>query len=461
MRTSSRGGRAAGTVIVCGAMCGVAMASTGTATASGEPPSGPGRHVQQPVGKLSVQVAGDAGANRFLITPLRESAAERRVTVRRNHTVTGLPPGRYRVVAPVVEHAGVPISPEPQRRTVAVRRGRTAQVAFSYPRALVALSTSGDSFASRKDGRGCVVDDTGTAWCWRPGDRPVAVRDAPALRQVVAGGAGADSLSCGLTRDGRIWCWKQGQSPVALPSPAPIRRLVASFGGWYGNDVLCGFDAEGRLWCWDWPSSQPFSPAGATPKEILPGGRFTDAAVSAGTFPALCVTAGATRCYRLEHGWTPGPIGGPWYASLIGQVPGIRFTRIAGSPTNGWPGSSFCGVTAGQVWCWTVGFPGEPVGKARRIRGAPRLIAAVVGDDESGSVSGCGLTRRGAAWCWALNGSFPAFARQVRGDFRALAISPAEGQLVLCGLSGSSDVRCGDGRRMKRLPAPWREGEGS
>lgn len=247
-----------------------------------------------------------------------------------------------------------------------------------------------DTIASRSRYH-CGITSTREAYCWGEFDEgslgdgttrqslvPVRVAvDAP-VRMVAAGTAHA----CVLTEDGRAFCWGNSDGgklgigdydPVFLPNPMQVITELRFKSITAGFSQTCAIAMDDRAYCW--------------------GGQFGTLGVG-DDVDNTCFEGEAYAC--LTSG-TPLPVAGDHRWSSI--TAGIRYT---------------CGVTLDhRGYCWGAmpeyGDSEENPGVLGNgtFRGSKSPVP-VSGNLEfrhiyTGLASACGLTLRGAAFCWGSN----------------------------------------------------------
>ncbi len=271
--------------------------------------------------------------------------------------------------------------------------------------------------------------------------------------------------SCGVTTSGAAYCWGDnfsGQlgeetSPSAWyrASPAPVARAELKFttistGVWH----TCGTTPSGAAYCWGDNSfgqlGDGTNVARATPVPVAGGLRF--AAVSAGSFHTCGVTtSGAAYCWGDNQNAQLGDGTTDRRATPVPVAGGYTFTTISAGHAH------TCGVIPGGVAvCWgddgsgQLGDGAVSAGNAS-FRPYPAPVVGVRGFARvsAGNVHTCGVTTRGAAYCWGYNiwgqlGDATTTQRsrpvRVTGGLRFAAVDA--GSYFTCGLTGGGAAYC-------------------
>jgi alpha-tubulin suppressor-like RCC1 family protein len=271
--------------------------------------------------------------------------------------------------------------------------------------------------------------------------------------------------TCGVTTSGAGYCWGDNFSgqlgEEAAPSvwyratPAPVagadlKFTTISTGVWH----TCGVTSSGAAYCWGdnffGQLGDGTNDARATPVPVAGGLRF--AAVSAGSFHTCGVTtSGGAYCWGDNQNAQLGDGTTDRRATPVRVAGGLTFATVSAGHAH------TCGVIAGGVaLCWgddtsgQLGDDGVSVGKAS-IRPYPTPVVGVRGfvRVSAGNVHTCGVTWRGAAYCWGYNvwgqlgdGTTTQRSRPVRvtGGLRFAAVDA--GSYFTCGLVSDGTAYC-------------------
>jgi alpha-tubulin suppressor-like RCC1 family protein len=225
--------------------------------------------------------------------------------------------------------------------------------------------------------------------------------------------------TCGVTTSGAAYCWGDNYSgqlgeETASPawyraSPAPVagrdlKFTTLSTGVWH----TCGVTASGAAYCWGdnffGQLGDGTNVARATPVPVAGALRF--AAVSAGSFHTCGVTtSGAAYCWGDNRNAQLGDGTTDRRATPVPIAGGLAFTTISAGHGH------TCGVIPrGVAVCWgddSSGQLGDGTATADHglYRPYPARVVGVRGfaSVSAGNVHTCGVTTRGAAYCWGYN----------------------------------------------------------
>src|SRR5690606_26887271 len=271
----------------------------------------------------------------------------------------------------------------------------------------------------------------GVAYCWgdnASGQLGSSVPGVTSTPQPVAGGmrfsaiAAGGAHTCALTPAGEAYCWgsnESGQLGTGDRSsslvPVPVRGGgVAALDG--DGEHHCGLAGDGSVHCWgmiyDHGSLGAGSDAWFVSRESpdpLPGGtRFRRIAVERVHGSGL-TEAGAALCWG-DHGF--GQLGSgdrDGSSAPVAVKGGLVFQTLSAGAFH------TCGLTAdGTAYCWGFGTWGQlgtesevPDCGSKEIRCAltPVRVAGehVFTAIAAGYTHTCGITDRGAAYCWGFN----------------------------------------------------------
>lgn len=315
------------------------------------------------------------------------------------------------------------------------------------PTAITGPAAPFDTIAGRGQYH-CGITSTREAFCWGDFDGgslgdgttrqslvPVRVAvDAP-VRMVSTGTLHA----CVLTSDGVAYCWGNSDGgklglgdydPVFLPTPMQVVTELRFKSISAGSTQTCAIAMDDRAYCW-----------GGLYGTLGVGGELDDTCFEGEAYS--CLTSGVPLPVAGEHRWSS-------------ITAGTRFT---------------CGVTLDhRGYCWgAVPEYGGPHGEGYGVLGNGTLGGSkspvpVSGNLEfrhiyAGLASACGLTLRGAAYCWGSNywgtlgigthghdgqGGDPAQDRssvpvRVSGGLRFTSLSMWE---QVCGVSSNNNLYC-------------------
>jgi alpha-tubulin suppressor-like RCC1 family protein len=328
-----------------------------------------------------------------------------------------------------------------------------------------APASSGFSSVSAGGDHVCAIAATGAAWCWgqnragqlgngatgRSSGRPVAVVGGLKFAMVSAG----NERTCAVTAAGAVWCWG-----ISTPNPPntftevgdSVPVLIA--GGLrfamvsVGSTHVCGVTTDGAAYCWGntvrrgngWQVS-------SEPPILVPGGLHFTTVSAANSFSCGLTSDGNAYCWGSNAGGRLG-IGASMMssASPVRVAGELEFTALSS-------GIFFsCGVTTrGAMYCWgpvyaPTAFPRmEGYGPAPvAIPGDVRLTTVSVGDTH-----GCGITAEGAGYCWGYNFAGQLGDGTLTNSTRPVAVagglrfaSVTTGDNVTCGVTPAGAAHC-------------------
>ena len=274
----------------------------------------------------------------------------------------------------------------------------------------------------------CGLTSRGAAYCWgyngygELGDGTTSDASSP---QAVIGGLKFASISagyyytCGLTTRGAAYCWgynEYGQLGDGTTTDsnnngpqAVIGRLkFASISAGYYH--ACGLTSRGAAYCWGYNGEGQLGDGTTTdseeagPQAVIGGLKF--ASISAGYYHACGLTTrGAAYCWgyngygQLGDGTTDdSDEAGP--QAVIGR---LKFASLSAESYY-----HTCGLTSrGAAYCWGYNGDGQ-LGDGTTTNSNNNGPQAVIGglkftSIQTGGYHTCGLTSRGAAYCWGYN----------------------------------------------------------
>ena len=277
----------------------------------------------------------------------------------------------------------------------------------------------------------CGLTSRGTAYCWGAntdgelgdGTTDSSGEDGP---QAVIGGlkfasiSAGDDHTCGLTTRGTAYCWGDngnGELGDGTTTDSEDDGPQAVIGGlkFVSLDVgyyhTCGLTSRGAAYCWGYNGYGELGDGTTTdseddgPQAVIGGLEF--ASISSGyLFTCGLTSGGAAYCWgfndygQLGDGTTTGSEDdGP--QAVIG---GLKFASLSADSYY-----HTCGLTSrGAAYCWGYNGRGE-LGDGTTTDSDEDGPQAVIGglkfaSIQTGGYHTCGLTSRGAAYCWGANG---------------------------------------------------------
>jgi len=277
----------------------------------------------------------------------------------------------------------------------------------------------------------CGVTTEGEAYCWgdnASGQLGSSVPGVTSVPQPVAGGMRFSAITaggahtCALTPTGEAYCWGSNESGQlgtgdrsSSPVPVPVRG--SGFAALDGHgDHHCGLATDGTVHCWgliyDHGSLASGTLAWFVVRESpgpLPGGRqFRRIAVE--RFHGCGLTdAGEALCWGDNGFGQLGTGSRDGSTTPVAVKGGLTFQVLSAGAFH------TCGLTAdGAAYCWGFGTWGQLGTEAKLAECGSREIKCalapvrVAGDHIFTSIAAgythtCGITDRGAAYCWGFN----------------------------------------------------------
>jgi alpha-tubulin suppressor-like RCC1 family protein len=295
----------------------------------------------------------------------------------------------------------------------------------------VAVWQQGATYTSLTAGANhtCAIATGGQAWCWgedadgRLGDSTTAtiplipVRVHPLGAVAFTSLSAADMHTCGLDSGGQAYCWGSNDSgrlgnnstayaltPVAVQQGAVTYTQIQA-GYWH----TCALDGGGQAYCFgyggDGALGYGFSLGDSVPQAVSQPAGVTFSSIYTEYKHTCALTSGG-----LAYCW--GPNGSSQlgdstttrrYTPVAARMPaGVTYSTLAlGSLTT-------CGLsTAGQAYCWGLGTSGQLGNGSTFSSRLPVAVAQPVGVTfttlraEGGGF--CGLDTIGQTWCWGQN----------------------------------------------------------
>jgi alpha-tubulin suppressor-like RCC1 family protein len=276
----------------------------------------------------------------------------------------------------------------------------------------------------------CGLTSRGAAYCWgdngygQLGDGTTTDSDENGPRAVI-GRLKFVSLSvgygqtCGLTSRGAAYCWgynSNGELGDGTTTSSGVNGPQAVIGGLkfvslnVGYIHTCGLTSRGAAYCWGHNSNGELGDGTTTdsdedgPQRVIGGLRF--ASISAGyIFTCGLTTRGAAYCWGY-NGYGELGDGTTTDSDEDGPQPvigGLRFASISADSYY-----HTCGLTTrGAAYCWGYNSEGQ-LGDGTTTDSDENGPQPVIGglrfaSIETGGYHTCGLTSRGAAYCWGYN----------------------------------------------------------
>jgi alpha-tubulin suppressor-like RCC1 family protein len=272
--------------------------------------------------------------------------------------------------------------------------------------------------------------------------------------------------NCALTSAGQAYCWgynadsRLGDSTTTLPlRPVPVLPLgaVAFTSLSAGNAHTCGTTSSGQAYCWgtnswgqigDSTTVSPFFPSAVRQQ---PGVSFTQVAAG-NNFTCALDSSGQAWCWGYAAGGALGnnSISTRRFPVTVSQPVGVTFTGIFTEYDH------VCAVdTGGQAWCWgnnAWSQLGDNTTTTRKVPTAVQQPAGVTFTQLAlGSISTCGLTSAGQAYCWGGNSNGQLGNGTTTASALPVAVSQPAGVTFtsikaesagVCGLDGNGQTWC-------------------
>jgi alpha-tubulin suppressor-like RCC1 family protein len=283
---------------------------------------------------------------------------------------------------------------------------------------------------STGDNHTCGLTSRGAAYCWgsnfygQLGDGTTNHSGVNGPQPVIGGlrfasiSAG-DVHTCGLTSRGAAYCWGYNSSGELGdgtttnsdengPQPVIGGLRFASLNVGYSH--TCGLTSRGAAYCWGYNFSGELGDGTTTnsdengPQPVIGGLMF--ASISAGYLLTCGLTSrGAAYCWGFNPYGQLGD-GTTTNSDENGPQPVIGGLRFASISADSWYHT--CGLTSrGAAYCWGYNFSGQ-LGDGTTTNSDENGPQPVIGglrfaSIQTGGEHTCGLTSRGAAYCWGEN----------------------------------------------------------
>ena len=274
------------------------------------------------------------------------------------------------------------------------------------------------------------------------------------IRPVFALLSAGNIHTCGVSPAGAAYCWgyngdgelgngttTSSATPVAVAGGLTFAAVSAGDAVDAGGQHTCGVTRAGAAYCWGYNGFGGLG-NGTTTNSTTPvavSGGLTFAAVSAGGGHTCGVTpTGAAYCWGYNIYGQLGDSTTTNSTTPVAVSGGLAFAAIdAGKNVH------TCGVTPkGAAYCWGYNSVGE-LGNGTTTNSATPV--AVSGGLTFATVSGgadhtCGVTPAGAAYCWGYNGDGELGNGTTGGTATPVAVS---GGLVFAAVSTGGFAACG------------------
>jgi alpha-tubulin suppressor-like RCC1 family protein len=296
------------------------------------------------------------------------------------------------------------------------------------------------------------------------------VVQAPAgigFRVVAAGGF----HSCALTPVGVAYCWGDNQfnqvgdgtnevrmTPVVVSAPTGVKFRALTAGFWHS----CALTTAEAAYCWgsnlDGALGDGTTTTPRTPTSVATPAGVTFAAVTAGGNHTCGVTAmGVAYCWgeNTYGGLGDGTTQQRTTPVLVQAPPGVAFVAVSAG------GEHTCGLTArGAAYCWGLNGQGQLGDGTTTNRPTPVVVTAQPEISfvtvDAGGFRTCGVAASGATYCWGRG----VFVNGIDRTTPVVVTTPAGvtfatvgvGSWQICALTALGAAYCGVGNTLIRLP---------
>lgn len=347
----------------------------------------------------------------------------------------------------------------PDGEAVAITEVLAKVAAWNYPvglrnrfaQTVPILLSSGSGFT-------CQIVD-GVAYCWGSNNegqlgsgiasdsaRPVRVRERIDFRSIGTGSRHA----CAITTSGSAYCWGDNSSGQLGDGSTTSRRVpiavagglifVAVHGGW---DHTCAVTPDGEAYCWgeneDGQLGNGSRINSAVPLRVAGNVRWR--AVSAGIGYTCGVAYGGNAyCWGSNHFGHLGNSSKIPSAEPVPVAGGLSFSSISAGNLH------TCGITTqGRAYCWGNNKTGELGNGTKQASAEPMPVAgdlsfaSIVSSKPSGKSFTCGVTVKGAAYCWGFPSEWLG-SRDVQHNAKPLRV---ETDVMFAAISSGFSHSCG------------------
>jgi alpha-tubulin suppressor-like RCC1 family protein len=304
----------------------------------------------------------------------------------------------------------------------------------------------------------CAIARGGAAYCWGfgyTGQLGNGIKTNSVTAVAVSGGLrfahleSGDRSTCGVSTDGAAYCWGQepdydirGSDYIASATPRRVADGVTFHALTVGANHSCGLTAAGAAICWGRNGAGQLGD-GAQMNSIVPvavSGGLRFVSLSAGNgYTCGVTTANEGYCWGADgFGQLGSGTVGQFMATPVLVAGDLRFAAISVGSYH------TCGVTTrGAAYCWGADSLGElgsgavsvPMGAPVPVAGGLTFASLALGTRHT-----CGLTRQGTTYCWGVN------AGGQLGDGTTttrLQPVPVAGGLTFASLTARGGLTCG------------------